>query len=133
MAGMMERMVTRGAHHDSGDTRQAPGRQTAEAVGAQASWPDGRQESAEEVVAARDPDEQRAGPRSQRVQASKPEGRGGLAQALGPSQQAPQGLALPVGGVDAQLLHQSRRKGVEARTATRARACQRRATQSLRA
>src|SRR5437773_7752269 len=64
----------------------------------------------EALVRARHAHEQRARPRARRLHQAQPARHRALAEALGGAQPAPQERAVPLGDVDAELPHQSRRQ-----------------------
>src|SRR3954462_8034282 len=68
----------------------------------------------EALVAARDQGERRARPQTRRVQADQREEDRDFVEALGRAQRAPQDRRLPLGAVDADVLHQPRRQDAAA-------------------
>src|SRR5438034_5642350 len=86
----------------------------------------------EALVCARHAHEQRARPRARRLHEAQPARHRALAEALGGAQPAPQERAVPLGDVDAELPHQSRRQGPVELAAQGARGRERGAEETLR-
>jgi hypothetical protein len=84
------------------------------------------------VVTPRDGDERRAGSRAGCLSEVERDGHRQVARAIGEAQSATQVGSLPVGDVDARLLHQSRRQDADALAASHPRARQRRAAGAFR-
>jgi hypothetical protein len=99
--------------HDTGRTSPAQGRKTSEIVDARTPCPDGRQEPEDEVVAAHS---RTSNALDLEANVSKLRNRTAVAASLKRSalrSSRRKALAISVGGIDAHLLHQSRRQGIE--------------------